>query len=284
MPLRDNGPRTACNPNAMDTDELVAKWLHRFRPLAWTCDLRDLTLVTYAVPARRLRSRIPDELQLETFSDESGTERAFVSIGLFEVRGLRPLMAPAPSSDFREITYRTYVRYRGRPGVFFLRIEFSASIGSAGQAVIAKNAAFSRIHHEGARWISSSNSGLCAVSLPPEPSSAPTQWASKTPFDSHETASDFLSHRLLGFFLSRAGTLTVQAVAHGRMSPFPTTLLDARADSLERTGILRLPELDRPFLVTQEPQVRFHLLPPFPAKWIMPGNSEPSEASHPRAA
>lgn len=74
----------------------------------------------WKVPADELSMFVPDEFELDFLEGET-----WVSIVLFRMERIRPRYLPAfkPVSDFEEINIRTYVRYRGKPGVYFLNIE-----------------------------------------------------------------------------------------------------------------------------------------------------------------
>jgi len=85
----------------------------------------DLLFAHWRAPASELRRRIPAELELEEFDGS-----AWLGIAPFEVVGLHPrLLPPLPlASRFPELNVRTYVRYGGKPGVFFFSLDAGSTL------------------------------------------------------------------------------------------------------------------------------------------------------------
>lgn len=88
---------------------------------------RDGLFVHWPVDPDALRSHVPGELTLETRDG-----RAWVSVLPFVltnvgVRGTPPIARLA----FGELNVRTYVRYRGDPGLFFFSIDVDSSLVAA---------------------------------------------------------------------------------------------------------------------------------------------------------
>ncbi len=83
---------------------------------------RDLLFLHWVVSEDLLRPLVPAPLALDTFEG-----RAFVGVVPFVMREVRPAWLPRPFAlDFLETNVRTYVSYRGEPGVFFLSLEASS--------------------------------------------------------------------------------------------------------------------------------------------------------------
>lgn len=74
----------------------------------------------WEVDAKELATHIPSNLELDLFKDN-----AWVSLVAFTMQNIRPKYLPAflPISNFHEINIRTYVKYKNKPGVYFLSIE-----------------------------------------------------------------------------------------------------------------------------------------------------------------
>lgn len=74
----------------------------------------------WEVPYDDLRSLVPSGLELDTFEG-----RCWVSIVAFTMEKIRPAYLPSfsPISNFDEINVRTYVKKKGKSGVYFLNIE-----------------------------------------------------------------------------------------------------------------------------------------------------------------
>ncbi len=92
----------------------------------------DVLFLHWPVDLAELRKFIPDELEIELFGDVT-----WVSLVVFKLKNLRPAYLPGipPISDFDEINIRGYVKYRGKPGIYFLSIEGSKRLS----CIIAKS-------------------------------------------------------------------------------------------------------------------------------------------------
>jgi uncharacterized protein YqjF (DUF2071 family) len=74
----------------------------------------------YPVEAEALRPLVPTDLEIDTID-----QQAWVSLVAFSMEQIRPRELPAfpPVSNFLELNVRTYVKYKGKQGVYFLSIE-----------------------------------------------------------------------------------------------------------------------------------------------------------------
>jgi len=74
----------------------------------------------WSVPVEELQIHIPKILDLELFNGQ-----AWIGIVLFKVKRFRPhFLPPIPIfSSFNEINVRTYVNYKGKPGVYFFTLD-----------------------------------------------------------------------------------------------------------------------------------------------------------------
>lgn len=72
-----------------------------------------------------LKEFVPDEIEIELFEGNP-----WVSMVAFTMEKMRPKNFPSlpPISDFDEINIRTYVKYKGKSGVYFLSIEGGTDI------------------------------------------------------------------------------------------------------------------------------------------------------------
>ena len=93
------------------------------KPARWmsTNPLTNFCMVTYAVPPERVRRYIPPGLELDTRRNARG-EHAFVSAVLFLNDHIRLFPTLWPTFTFYQVNYRTYVRHKERPGVWFFRL------------------------------------------------------------------------------------------------------------------------------------------------------------------
>ncbi|PKV66908.1 YqjF family protein [Pontibacter ramchanderi] len=79
----------------------------------------------WQVDLNELRQFVPDDLVIDLLEG-----KAWVSLVAFTMEKIRPRNLPAfsPVSDFHEINIRTYVKYKGKAGVYFLSIEGGAKL------------------------------------------------------------------------------------------------------------------------------------------------------------
>lgn len=81
---------------------------------------RNLVFLHWPIPKGILRKFIPTPLQIDTFNGY-----AWLGIVAFVMDGIYPRNIPFCSliHKFPEVNLRTYVQYRGKPGVFFLSLD-----------------------------------------------------------------------------------------------------------------------------------------------------------------
>ena len=80
---------------------------------------RELLFVHWRLPIEAVRPLIPAEVELDPWDGEM-----FVGLVPFRMEGIRPSWLPRPMAmDFLELNLRTYVSFRGRPGVWFFSLD-----------------------------------------------------------------------------------------------------------------------------------------------------------------
>ncbi len=85
---------------------------------------KHLLFAHWSVPADVMRAVVPAELDLDLWDG-----RAWVGVVPFVMQDIRPAWVPEPlAMDFLETNLRTYVSYKGEPGVFFFSLEASSLI------------------------------------------------------------------------------------------------------------------------------------------------------------
>lgn len=119
----------------MTADEILAIHEHRPFPLPnspWVLrqEWRNLLFAHWSLPAEDVRAIVPRQLELDTWEG-----KAYVGVVPFLLRNMAPRGVPAiPSlSHFAEINVRTYVTYKGIPGVYFFSLDaanLSAVLGA----------------------------------------------------------------------------------------------------------------------------------------------------------
>jgi uncharacterized protein YqjF (DUF2071 family) len=79
----------------------------------------DLLFMHWPLPVDVLRSHIPAELELDRYDG-----RAWIGVVPFHMTGVRPSVLPRfMALSFPEVNVRTYVRHKGRPGVWFFSLD-----------------------------------------------------------------------------------------------------------------------------------------------------------------
>jgi uncharacterized protein YqjF (DUF2071 family) len=98
---------------------------HRPWPLpnqkwAYYQEWNEVVFLHYPVDQSRLSKMLPKGLELDLFDGQ-----AWISLVAFTMQKIRPRYLPpfSPISDFYEFNVRTYVRHKGKSGVYFLSVE-----------------------------------------------------------------------------------------------------------------------------------------------------------------
>jgi uncharacterized protein YqjF (DUF2071 family) len=89
--------------------------------MRWT----DLAFLHWPVAYDAIRPMVPTAFELGTFDGA-----AWVGITPFRMTGVRPRFGPPvpTTNDFLELNVRTYVRFRGRPGVYFFSLDAASRL------------------------------------------------------------------------------------------------------------------------------------------------------------
>jgi hypothetical protein len=119
----------------------------RRRPVSATLTLRDLLVLTYAVPAAMVRPHVPESLPLDMLPSAEGERMAFIQTTCAYHENARWAMMPGKGGQsFHQITYRVLTRRDGRRGAFALRTYVSSDEGRAAQRAISRDADFARFN------------------------------------------------------------------------------------------------------------------------------------------
>ena len=91
-------------------------------PWLMTQTWHDLLFAHWPVSAETLRAHVPAGFEIDTFDD-----RAWVAVVPFHMTNVAPRGVPSLPwvSAFPELNVRTYVRAKGRPGVYFFSLDAS---------------------------------------------------------------------------------------------------------------------------------------------------------------
>jgi len=117
-------------------------------PWAMKQKWHDLLFAHWPLPAEKIRHLVPQELELDL---REGS--AWVAVAPFWMSGIRGRLAPPLPflSKFCELNVRTYVRFKGVPGVYFFSLD-AASL----PAVLGARAAYKLPYFHAAMLIRSS--------------------------------------------------------------------------------------------------------------------------------
>lgn len=96
-------------------------------PWVMTQEWHDVYFLHWPIAPEYIRQYIPPELEIDTFED-----RAWLGIVFFEMKKLRTRFMPTiPGiNTFLELNVRTYVKYKGKSGVYFFSLDVNNRIVS----------------------------------------------------------------------------------------------------------------------------------------------------------
>lgn len=121
----------------MNTQEIFNNNTHRPLPMPkgkWIIyqEWHEVLFLHWAVQPELLKQFVPDALQIQSFKGQ-----AWVSLVVFRLKNVRPRYLPPvpPISNVDEINIRTYVQFKGKPGIYFLSMEMGKSLSN----LLAKN-------------------------------------------------------------------------------------------------------------------------------------------------
>lgn len=119
---------------------------------------RDLLFLHFPCDPEEVQRLLPSGLEVDTFPDENGIERAWIGLVPFLMTNVRWSFAPAVpgTHTFPETNVRTYVRHRGKnPGVWFFSLDATNPL-----AVATARMAFSLPYFRSAMSISREGQNL----------------------------------------------------------------------------------------------------------------------------
>lgn len=88
-----------------------------------------LLFMHWRLPAETLRAHVPARLEVDTFDGE-----AWIAVAPFTIRDMRAsFLPPVPwLSAMHELNVRTYVHYKGVPGIYFFSLDASSALAVFG--------------------------------------------------------------------------------------------------------------------------------------------------------
>jgi hypothetical protein len=237
-----------------------------------TSILRDLMIVTYAVPAERVVGALPAGLPAEILPGPEGDPVAFVQVVTAFVEDAR--WSPLPGGvgrSFHQASYRILTRYEKRRGAFHWRTFVSTTETHATKRALDNYADYARfsffIDGDPARSayrkyslravgdLGKTEIEVRALSEPPTP---PIPFGSLTDMvgfltlrEDHFADAPLLKHRY-----------TLFAQSHDPLTPIYGEVNSAKLTPFLLAGILKPEELGRPLCVLLQPALTIFSRPP----------------------
>jgi uncharacterized protein len=110
--------------SAVDLDRITPTQRPGDRAASGWQNWRNLLFLHWPIEPSAMRAVVPPELELDLWGGD-----AWVGVVPFEMKQIRPSWLPSPfAMDFFETNLRTYVHYRGEPGVYFFSLEASSRL------------------------------------------------------------------------------------------------------------------------------------------------------------
>jgi uncharacterized protein len=147
------------SPKKLTVNELLQNTRHRTQPIPqdkWKLyqEWHNVVFLHWRVSHSFIRKLVPANLEIDSFDGDP-----WVSLVAFDIK-VRPVYLPffPPISQFYEINFRTYVKYNGKEGIYFLSMEANKKLTS----IMAR--AYSGLPYRFSNIITSRNS-RCILSL-----------------------------------------------------------------------------------------------------------------------
>ncbi|MBC7172158.1 MAG: DUF2071 domain-containing protein [Polyangiaceae bacterium] len=114
--------------NALAQDIGHRPWNPPRAPWVMFQSWRDVLFIHWPIAARVLRPLVPPQLSIEVFDSTAWLSLTPLEMRDVHLRGLPPVPG---LSRFPELNLRTYVRHRGKPGVFFFSLDTTNWLATA---------------------------------------------------------------------------------------------------------------------------------------------------------
>jgi uncharacterized protein YqjF (DUF2071 family) len=227
-------------------DGLRRPWVLRMRWL-------DLLFAHWPVDPAAIRAVVPAPLQLDTFEG-----RAYLGIVPFRMEDVGPRGLPAPPvlGAFPELNVRTYVRHRGRGGVWFLSLDAASRLTVEGARAffhlpyfLAEMSAVEdgdAIEYRSRRIVTRGRPAELAVRYRP---TGPVEPAAPGSFES------WLTDRMRLFAVDGAGRIVRTEIAHAAW-PLQPAEAEFRTESMAAARGLALPSVSPHLLFSRRLDVR----------------------------
>jgi hypothetical protein len=242
-----------------------------------TGTLRDYLVVTWAVPADKVRSQVPAELSLDVLPNASGELSAFLQVVCFYGENVHwsPLQNDPLAQSYHQVTYRILTRHQNKRGVFNLRSYFSTEEVRNAQRVVAREVDYARffVHINGdpARDTYSSynlravgDRGQTSVEVSFAEGEEADASPVPAPFARFEDMVQFLTQREENYFAASTPKTGIGLIpsAHEPFKPRTGLLKAARASLFTDSRLLTPEDLLQPTAVLLQPSFTLTSYPP----------------------
>jgi len=247
---------------------------HLTRPAVTGIDvvttLEHFAIITYAVEPERLARHLAPRFEPVCIRLNDGGIRALVSAVPFHDCDFRAARFPSPHLSFGQTNYRAYVQDR-ETGLHSVWL-FGTTLDSV--TVMVPRHLWKLPWHRGSirfacdvegdlyrRYQMTTRSTWAPVKLVLEDTGAPINHLDG--FPDQKTGMLILTHPLTGFYRRRDGALGSYKVWHDRLAPHAGVCRHARFGLLDRLGLVRFEDQNRPYSVMLQHQTEFTIyLPP----------------------
>lgn len=234
----------------------------------------NMLFINYRVPSERLRPLVPEELELETRS-ENGSSFGFISAVAFTNRDIKAGVLPLLRACSDQINYRTYVTAGEGPAVYFFDMKIDSRVLATGTSFLGLPVSHedititaqpisemksdkkdSSVHYPLLYSVMSEGpEGLTAEAVVGEESTPVT-----------ELPSEFITERPIGYVKAPGGGMLKIVVEHEVIKTVPARVTKVKPLLFESLGVLSEAELSKPYVAFYAPEVTFITTPP--ALWL----------------
>ena len=206
--------------------------------------MRDMLFITWAIEPDVVRKVVDGRLELDTKTDSSGREVAFVSAVCFHVAEVRTGVLPLSSLSFQQVNYRVFVKAGEVPAVYFLDMRVNSRMVTTLTSFMSVPVYYEDIDIATAigaagvlnyRVISA---GLRAEAMIDQNDEAAVL--------DEKVASQFITQRLVGYAGAGGGMFRID-VEQPPLDSVSARVQNVQAPSLERLGLLTPDHAAKPY-------------------------------------
>lgn len=229
--------------------------------------LRNVLYVSYLVPASRVRPHVPNSLPLSLVGDD----HVFISLVAFRCTNVHLDPFKFPNLNYNQINIRTYVRdpQTEQHGVYFFFSGITSWFSKLATGVMGVNWEHAKLklqiidsgNIEQRKWQIDGywQGDLCMKAI-----ISANKLNGLFPFEDNETAVNYLTGPLLGFYSSKSGIKRLK-IWHAIVEPYLATVDTIQLPLLESIGMVKGDEKisalyvpEAPFYIFVPPRLMSH--------------------------